>query len=144
MRFAGEEELAARGLGDGCGDLMFFSSVLDFFIYYGSLVVSYRLVPPSRSCVPWSVSPFLPAVSLLARIVLISSRAGVSSGISFLISFYRLVLLACLVLLIAFPGVSRSIPVLPCSSFHRVVLPGRLACSSRFLFIRLVSVALRI
>lgn len=88
MRFAGEEELAARGLGDGCGDLMFFSSVLDFFIYYGSLVVSYRLVPPSRSCVPWSVSPFLPAVSLLARIVLISSRAGVSSGISFLISFY--------------------------------------------------------
>lgn len=45
MRFAGEEELAARGLGDGCGDLMFFSSVLDFFIYYGSLVVSYRLVP---------------------------------------------------------------------------------------------------
>lgn len=109
MRFAGEEELAARGLGDGCGDLMFFSSVLDFFIYYGSLVVSYRLVPPSRSCVPWSVSPFLPAVSLLARIVLISSRAGVS----FLISFY--------------PRAARL-------SSHRVVLPGRLACSSRFSF----------
>lgn len=123
MRFAGEEELAARGLGDGCGDLMFFSSVLDFFIYYGSLVVSYRLVPPSRSCVPWSVSPFLPAVSLLARIVLISSRAGVSSGISFLISFY---------------------PRAAVPPSRRVVLPRRLACSSRFLFIRLVSVALRI
>lgn len=90
MRFAGEEELAARGLGDGCGDLMFFSSVLDFFIYYGSLVVSYRfvfrLVPPSRE----ASRLFRPVVSLLARVVLISSRCASRFSSRFPVSSFLL------------------------------------------------------
>lgn len=61
----------------------------------------------SRAGVPWSVSPFLPAVSLLARIVFISSRrasrrASRSSSRSIHVSLgYRLIVLSCRGVLLA-------------------------------------------
>lgn len=133
LRPADEGKPAVRGSGDKCGDLMFFSLVcLMFFIDYGfarSLnVVSFlvssvrpvgRLVFSIRSshCFP------VVLVRLVGRLV---SRLVQSSRLacSFRSSHLRL------------PWASPSLRLVVSSR------PWRLACSSRFFFIRLI--ALRI
>lgn len=136
MRFAGEEELAARGLGDGCGDLMFFSSVLDFFIYYGSLVVSYRLVSRLARASRGASRPFfLPShcllvlfssrlvVRLVSHLVFPSRPACSSRSIpvpSSIVSSYRLAVASCL--LVSFPFHCLSYRL---ADFDRTFLRGR-------------------
>lgn len=113
---------------------------LIFFIDRGSLVISCRLVPPSRPCVPWGVSSFLSGRLIACLYRSCSSRPGVS----FLISFYRLVSSCLLVAFFsfAFPCECSVLSRAVVHPSRRAVLPGHLACPSRFFFIRLI--ALRI
>ena len=91
-----------RGSGDECGDLMFFFSVLDFL---------YRLpmcsLPNVVSCPVSSGRPVWRLVlSILPSLVACLLFLFVSWGVSFLISFYRLVsycLLVCVLLICVSP-----------------------------------------
>lgn len=108
MRFAGEEELAARGLGDGCGDLMFFflRCLISLSITDRSLshtVSSLRLARASRGA---SRPFFLPShcllVSFSSRLVRASRRASRSSSRSIpVLPFLRLVVSSCRGVLLA-------------------------------------------
>lgn len=132
MRFAGEEELAARGLGDGCGDLMFFSSVLDFL---------YRLLL-ARSL--YVVSSLVSCMRPVGRLALSSCRLIacsycshlVSWGVSFLISFTVSFCLFVSFFLLRSTGASRSIPCPPAHSL--IVLSCRGVLLARLVFFSFV------
>lgn len=137
LRPAGDGEQAMRGSGDECVDLMFFTRVLDFLYRLWiarspDVVSSLRLVRASRR----ASRSFYPVASrclfvlfssrLVPRLVITSrpsSRLACSSRSSYL----------------RFPGGVSSYPRVSVPPSHHIVLPGRLACPSRFfLFIRLI------
>lgn len=89
--------------------------------------------PSSRLCVPLGRL----VLSIRSSRCLLVSFLFVSLGVSFLISFYRLVLLARFVLLICVSPGRLVLFRAAVSPSRRIVLPGRLACSSRFFPIHL-------
>lgn len=109
----------------------------------------YRLrIAHSPDVVSSFVSPWRPVgrlvLSILPSHCLLVSFLFVSCGVSFLISFYRLVSSCLLVAFFsfAFPCECSVLFRAVVHPSRRAVLPGHLACPSRFFFIRLI--ALRI
>lgn len=133
MRLAGNGEQAMRGSGDECGDLMFSLVCLIFFIDYGLLIPPMSSRLSSRLGVPWGVSSFLSGRLIACLYRSYSSRGASRSSSRSIVSSRSSY---CVPLGVSF--YSRAARL----SSHRVVLLGRLACPSRFFFIRLI--ALRI